>query len=54
MVQLSLRCDSFQAFGIALVTLFLCLNRVRSSPCGAVEIRKALLIFLSYTIVVGR
>ena len=34
--------------------LFICLNLVRSSPCGAGEIRKALPILLSYPTVVGR
>ena len=56
--RLSLRCDFPQAFGIACVLpsfeLFLCLNLVRSSPCGAGEIRKALPRLLSYPTVVGR
>ena len=55
--RLSLSCDFPQAFSIACVLpsfeLFLCLNLVRSSPCGAGEIRKALPRFLSYPTVVG-
>ena len=39
---------------LCLAILFICLNLVRSSPCGAGEIRKALPILLSYPTVVGR
>ena len=39
---------------LCLVILFICLNLVRSSPCGAGEIRKALPILLSYPTVVER
>ena len=39
---------------LCLAILFICLNLVRSSLCGAGEIRKALPIFLSYPTVVGR
>ena len=39
---------------LCLATLFICLNLVWSSPCGAGEIRKALPIFLSHPTVVGR
>ena len=39
---------------LCLATLFICHNLVRSSLCGAGEIRKALLIFLSHPTVVGR
>ena len=50
-LRLSLHCDFPQAFGIACVLpsfeLFLCLNLVRSSPCSAGEIRKALPRLLS-------
>ena len=47
-VQLSLRSDFPQSFGIAcLAILYLCLNLVRSSLCGTGEIRKALPILLS-------
>ena len=56
--RLSLLCDFPQAFGIACILpsfeLFLCLNLVLSSPCGAGEIRKALPRLLSYPTVVGR
>ena len=56
--RLSLRYDFPQAFGIAFVLpsfeLFLCLDLVRSSPCGAGERRKALPRLLSYPTVVGR
>ena len=38
---------------LCLAILFICLNLVRSSPCGAGEIRKALPILLSYLMVVG-
>ena len=39
---------------LCLAILFICLNLVRSSPCGAGEIRKALPILLSYPMVVGQ
>ena len=39
---------------LCLAILFICLNLVRSSPCGAGEIRKALPILLSYPTVVGQ
>ena len=39
---------------LCLAILFICINLVRSSPCGAGEIRKALPILLSYPTVVGR
>ena len=53
-VRSALRLPPSFWYCLCLAILFICLNLVRSSPCGAGEIRKALPILLSYPTVVGR
>ena len=53
-VKSALRLPPSFWYCFCLAILFVCLNLVRSSPCGAGEIRRALPILLSYPTVVGR
>ena len=53
-IKSALRLSPSFWYCFCLAVLFVCLNLVRSSPCGAGEIRRALPILLSYPTVVGR
>ena len=52
-IKSALRLSPSFSYCFCLAILFVCLNLVRSSPCGAGEIRRALPILLSYPTVSG-